>query len=190
MAKKIKKYSGDDESLVEPVAGEYKYGPSKSSSAGLRAEKDGLSLQTMLGKMEKEELGGGKTENYSPAQIRAAYRVPVGEGSVSAGVSRSNLDPHTHVRDISGSMPIGQRGNVFASANEVISHGEKVGSGRNIGYSGEVGPGRLSASLGRSGQNKSGNLSYQIPFAKGGKVTASSRADGIAQRGKTRGRVI
>jgi len=27
-------------------------------------------------------------------------------------------------------------------------------------------------------------------FAKGGKVTASTRADGIAQRGKTKGRVI
>lgn len=27
-------------------------------------------------------------------------------------------------------------------------------------------------------------------FSKGGKVTASSRADGIAQRGKTKGRVI
>ena len=33
-------------------------------------------------------------------------------------------------------------------------------------------------------------ISLMHSFAKGGKVTASTRADGIAQRGKTRGRVI
>ena len=33
-------------------------------------------------------------------------------------------------------------------------------------------------------------ISLMHSFAKGGKVTASTRADGIAQRGKTKGRVI
>ena len=32
-------------------------------------------------------------------------------------------------------------------------------------------------------------LEYRKTFAKGGKVSASSRADGIAQRGKTRGKM-
>jgi hypothetical protein len=53
---------------------------------------------------------------------------------------------------------------------------------------------KLKASLGANfGQGKKGldsaNISYEIPFKKGGKVTASSRADGIAERGKTRGHI-
>jgi len=52
----------------------------------------------------------------------------------------------------------------------------------------------LKASLGANvGEGKKGidsaNVSYEIPFKKGGKVTASTRADGIAQRGKTRGHI-
>jgi hypothetical protein len=187
---KIKRYSGEDEeSLVQPFAGKMRMGANEGSSAGLRADKDGFSLQTMLGKMEKEDIGGPKTENYSPAQIRAAYRKQFGEGSVSAGVSRSAADPHTQIRDLSGDIPVGN-GRLFGGLNEVLSHGEKVGRGKNIGYSGEVGPGRLSASIAKNGDRKMGNLTYQMPFKKGGKVTASSRADGIAARGKTKGRVI
>jgi len=35
------------------------------------------------------------------------------------------------------------------------------------------------------------SMKYEpVKYAKGGKVNASSRADGIAQRGKTRGRII
>lgn len=190
MSKKIKKYSGDDgESLVQPFAGKMRMGSKEGSSAGLRAEKDGFSLQTMLGKMEDEDIKGGKSENYSPYQTRASYRMPVGEGSVSAAVSRSNRDPHTQVREISGDVPLGN-GRLFANTNEVVSHGEKVGRGHNIGYSTKLGEGRLNASIGKSGDSKMGNLSYQLPFKKGGKVTASNRADGIAQRGRTKGRVI
>lgn len=41
---------------------------------------------------------------------------------------------------------------------------------------------------GASGIPKTGKRPYD--FKKGGKVSASSRADGIAQRGKTRGRIV
>lgn len=41
---------------------------------------------------------------------------------------------------------------------------------------------------GASGIPKTGKKPYD--FKKGGKVSASSRADGIAQRGKTRGRIV
>ena len=35
------------------------------------------------------------------------------------------------------------------------------------------------------------SMKYEpVKYAKGGKVSASSRADGIAQRGKTRGRIV
>jgi hypothetical protein len=187
--KKVKRYSGiDDESLVEPYAGKYKHGASESTSAGLRAEKNGLSLQTNLGKTEQENIGGLKREDYSPANIKAAYRQPIGEGSISAGVSRSNLDPHTQFRELKGEMPF-MGGHLSGGLNEVVNRGERVGSGKHINYSRDVGQGKLMASLGKSGQDKSANLSYQVPFSKGGKVTASKRADGVAQRGKTRGKI-
>lgn len=41
---------------------------------------------------------------------------------------------------------------------------------------------------GASGIPKTGKKPYD--FKKGGKVSASSRADGIAKRGKTRGRIV
>ena len=41
---------------------------------------------------------------------------------------------------------------------------------------------------GASGIPKTGKRPYD--FKKGGKVSASSRADGIAQRGKTKGRIV
>jgi hypothetical protein len=41
---------------------------------------------------------------------------------------------------------------------------------------------------GASGIPKTGKKPYD--FKKGGKVSASSRADGIAQRGKTRGKIV
>lgn len=41
---------------------------------------------------------------------------------------------------------------------------------------------------GASGIPKTGKRPYD--FKKGGKVSASSRADGIAQRGKTRGKIV
>jgi hypothetical protein len=187
---KVKKYSGDDEeSFVRPFAGKMRMGSKEGSSAGLRAEKDGFSLETMLGKMEEEDAKGGRNENYSPFQTRASYRQPVGEGSVSAGVSRSNRDPHTIIKDVSGDVPLG-KGRLFGGVNEVTSHGERVGKGHNIGYSTKLGEGRLNASFGKSGDNKMGNVTYQLPFKQGGKVTASTRADGIAQRGRTKGRVI
>lgn len=187
---KVKKYSGDDEeSLVKPIAGKMRLPEGEGSSAGLRADKGNFSLQTMLGKMEKEDTKGTKSENYSPFQTRASYRQPIGEGSVSAGVSRSNVDPHTIIKDVGGDIPLGN-GRLFGGVNEVVSHGKKVGKGHNIGYSTKLGEGRLNASFGKSGDNKMGNVTYQLPFKKGGKVTASTRGDGIAQRGKTRGRVI
>jgi hypothetical protein len=182
-------YDDDEDSPIKGIAGKMRMPEGEGSSTGLRAEKNGFSLQTMLGKMEKEDTKGTKSENYSPFQTRAGYRQPIGEGSVSAGVSRSNVDPHTIIKDVGGDIPLG-KGRLFGGVNEVVSHGEKVGKGHNIGFSTKVGEGRLNASVGKSGDNKMGNVTYQLPFKQGGKVTASSRADGIAQRGKTRGRVI
>jgi hypothetical protein len=187
---KAKRYSGDDEeSLVKPIAGKMRMGSAESSNAGLSADKAGASLSTMFGKMENENIGGGKSENYTPAQLRAAYRHKIGEGSVTAGISKPMDESDIKIRDINAEIPVG-KGRLFGGLNEVLHKGERVAKGKNIGYSGEVGGGRLSASLGKSGSNKMGNVTYQIPFKKGGKTTASSRADGIAARGKTRGRNI
>jgi len=182
-------YEDDEDSPIKGVAGKMRMPEGEGSSAGFRAEKGGVSLQTMLNKMEREDAKGTKSENYSQFQTRLGLRQPIGEGSVSAGVSRSNVDPHTIIKDLGGDIPFGN-GRLFGGVNEVVSHGQKVGKGQNIGYSTKLGEGRLNASFGKSGDNKMGNVTYQLPFKKGGKVTASTRADGIAQRGKTKGRLL
>ena len=48
----------------------------------------------------------------------------------------------------------------------------------------------LNPMTGKRGVDSVG-VEYEIPFSKGGKVSkASKRADGIAQRGKTKGRIV
>jgi hypothetical protein len=50
----------------------------------------------------------------------------------------------------------------------------------------------VNKNMGKRGINEA-NIEYEIPFKKGGKVKvskASKRADGCAQRGKTRGRLV
>jgi hypothetical protein len=48
----------------------------------------------------------------------------------------------------------------------------------------------LNKDQGKTGVDEIG-VSYKIPFKKGGKVSsASKRGDGIAQRGKTKGRLV
>ena len=50
----------------------------------------------------------------------------------------------------------------------------------------------LNKDMGKRGVNEA-NIEYEIPVKKGGKVKvskASKRADGCAQRGKTRGRIV
>jgi len=48
----------------------------------------------------------------------------------------------------------------------------------------------VNKNMGKKGIDEA-NIEYEIPFKKGGKVSkASKRADGCAQRGKTRGRLV
>ena len=68
---------------------------------------------------------------------------------------------------------------------------EGLGIGRTGGYSGPTYRGddfKISAGLGKRG---SVGIGGKVKFKKGGKVgSASKRADGIAQKGKTKGRMV
>ena len=82
-----------------------------------------------------------------------------------------------------------------SSDYEKLSALEKVGKIAKDSFNKEVGglstlPSRVgSAFIGKSSRPVRLDLG-EAPFKKGGKVTASTRADGIAQRGRTKGRVI
>jgi hypothetical protein len=44
--------------------------------------------------------------------------------------------------------------------------------------------------MGKTGVDQA-NIEYEIPFKNGGKVSKASKSgDGIAQRGKTKGRIV
>lgn len=50
--------------------------------------------------------------------------------------------------------------------------------------------GNVNKDMGKTGIDQA-NIEYEIPFKNGGKVSkASKRGDGIAQRGKTKGRIV
>lgn len=91
-------------------------------------------------------------------------------------------------------VEIGAEDNPTISTNEydMGSVGrEGLGIGRTGGYSGPTYRGddfKISAGVGRRG---SVGVGAKIGFKKGGKVgSASKRADGIARKGKTKGKMV
>lgn len=85
---------------------------------------------------------------------------------------------------------------IFSSDTQTATATEGSGGGGSGGVFGSAITGFFKAhpELLQS-QNTSGATSEDAPGnainkRKGGKITASSRADGIAQRGKTRGKIV
>ena len=82
---------------------------------------------------------------------------------------------------LNGSIPLGKGRAMLGVQGMKTPYGSGV-TGYNAGWSGQVGPGNLSANVNvpkRGG--RSAQVQYQIPFAEGGSVSAydSSRVDAI-----------
>lgn len=116
-------------------------------------------------KEREVSVAGGGTEKAAGGRGRVMF--PVGEGKIGVGLGAfSAKTPGGRIsrlaeREISGEMPF-------------------LGGTLSGSYAYDP-----------ASKNKSGRVSYRREFNEGGKVSsASSRADGIAQRGKTKGRMI
>ena len=144
----------------------------------------GLNLDELLPKTDSEsdlkkilgrarlDIGGGSSQgNVSSVGGRLGYTQPIDESSsVDVGVSG-------HAAKGKGWSDVGLD-RLDAEYQKKFKNGHKLNA---------------SIGAGKGGVDEA-NVKYEIPFKKGGNVktkpTASSRADGIAKRGKTKGRYL
>ena len=118
--------------------------------------------------LDRLSLKGSGTKSQGNTVIggRLGYNQPIDDSSsIEAGVS--------------GHYAKGKDWKDVGIDNIDAAYQKRLESGNSL---------RASIGAGKSGID-SAKLSYNIPFKKGGTVTASSRADGIALRGKTKGHI-
>ena len=115
----------------------------------------------------KKVSGEGK-EKYDPDQKRGPGKFD--EALDKAKTERAKAEFHR----------IAQEHNAKVEAERPRTYAERLQDMGRLPKSGGGG--------GASGIPKTGKKPYD--FKKGGKVSASSRADGIAKRGKTRGKIV
>ena len=193
--KKTKRYDGEDGSLVSEDSKDY--GGSSSSGEYAPAapapkqrivskqelEKSGLSLRDFLNKERGLTRRGESTTpaptKSAPVETARPTTPPVGNAEDAAPA------PKKMYRTFGGKM-------AEKSADTDAMSGVRETIGKGLKSAAE-GIGNYARGLGKREEKhgtyvKDGKV---VKYAKGGSVSkASSRADGIAQRGKTKGRMI
>jgi hypothetical protein len=200
MKKRTKRYDGEDGSLVEsgsgpsmeddnsgapPVAASEPRAaaPKQRIVSKAELEKSGLSLRDFLNKERGlTRRGGGSPAPTAPAPVKTERPTtpPVGNAEDATAAPKKQM-----YRTFGGKMA------EKAPESDVMSGvREKVGSGLK---SAAEGIGNYARGLAKR-EDKHGTYVKDgkvVKYAKGGSVSkASSRADGIAQRGKTKGRMV
>ena len=200
MKKRTKRYDGEDGSLVEagsgpsmeddnsgaaPVAAPEPRAaaPKQRIVSKAELEKSGLSLRDFLNKERGlTRRGGGSPAPTAPAPVKTERPTtpPVGNAEDATAAPKKQM-----YRTFGGKMA------EKAPESDVMSGvREKVGSGLK---SAAEGIGNYARGLAKR-EDKHGTYVKDgkvVKYAKGGSVSkASSRADGIAQRGKTKGRMV
>lgn len=127
----------------------------------------------------------GDKDNLAQS-LMAAYRQQMGDVSLNVNAIRPvNAPPGIYAGSLSAGIPVGNRDQVMVGVNGLRTPEESRITGYNVGYSGEVGPGRLNAMMMQPKDNpkdRSYQLQYQIPFkADGGMVY---RAEGSPETGE------
>lgn len=186
--KKMKRYAGEDESMVEgdaSVAEQMEKAPAKSAPKNRIVTKEeleasGLSLRDFLNKergLTRRGESAPKTESITKTTVKTEAPAPKAEEPAKAEKSKRGIGPY----------------NVFAGPDEpdlaAVQAAKAAGAARRAKQAAEPmlhNPFRGAIDAIRSRGKKSNPEAY----AKGGSVSsASKRGDGIAQRGKTRGKM-
>jgi hypothetical protein len=112
------------------------------------------------------------------------YNIDLGNLNLNARVQKPLEAEDVYIGMLNGSIPVGAGRAMLGVQGIKTPYGSDV-LGYNAGWSGKVGPGRLSANLNlpkRGG--RSAQVQYQIPFAEGGSVSAydSGRVDAIVNQ--------
>tara|TARA_R110000822_G_C14998977_1_gene460555 strand:- start:98 stop:598 length:501 start_codon:yes stop_codon:yes gene_type:complete len=114
----------------------------------------------------------------------ANYNIDIGDLNLNAGIQKPLDAKDVYVGMLNGSIPLGTGRAMLGVQGVKTPYGREV-QGYNAGWSGKVGPGRLSANVNMPKRgSKSANVQYQIPFAEGGSVSAydQNRVDAIANQ--------
>ena len=141
---------------------------------------DSTTLGVNLSKMRQDDK-----ENLAQ-NLMAAYRKQVGDVNFNANVMRPvDAQPGVYMGGVSAGIPVGNRDQVMLGINGMRTPDETKITGYNLGYSGEMGPGRLNAMVMQpkgSPHDRGYQIQYQMPFkAEGGIV---HRADGSPMGGE------
>jgi hypothetical protein len=184
--KKMKRYAGEDGSMVEgdaSVAEQMQKSPAKAKSRVVTKEEleaSGLSLRDFLNKergLTRRGESAPKTESITKTTVKTEAPASKAEEPTKSDKSKRGIGPY----------------NVFSGPDEpdlaAVQAAKAAGAARRAKMSNEPmlhNPLRGAIDAIRDRGKKSNPEAY----AKGGSVSsASKRGDGIAQRGKTRGKM-
>jgi hypothetical protein len=122
------------------------------------------SLGLNLSKMKQ-----GEKENLAQ-NLMAAYRTKVGDTDVSVmGMRPTGAPAGTYMGNVSAAIPVYGNDRVIIGANGMQSPYQSGMTGVNLGYSGQVGSGRLDAMMMQpvnSSQGRSYQVQYRLPVGR------------------------
>ena len=192
--KKVKRYNGEDGSMVDQDAADQeatsmmKRGMAEDDSKALPA---GYKVEPEAPAKARMQSGPGRKPS-TPAAKPAVKSAPSGVPSTGAGLramenamaSKAASAPKDMYRGFDGKMR-----EKAASSDSLKGVRESIGSG--LKSAGESVGSYLKSLSNREEKHgtyrdSSGKV---VKYASGGSVSASSRADGIATKGKTRGKI-
>jgi hypothetical protein len=122
------------------------------------------SLGLNLSKMKQ-----GEKENLAQ-NLMAAYRTKVGDTDVSVmGMRPSGAPAGTYMGNVSAAIPVYGNDRMIVGVNGMQSPYQSGMTGVNLGYSGQVGPGRLDAMMMQpvnSSQGRNFQVQYRLPVGR------------------------
>lgn len=123
---------------------------------------------SMLG-LDLSKMKQGEKENLAQNLI-AAYRTKVGETDVNMmGMRPMGAPPGTYMGNISAAVPVYGNDRMIVGASGMQTPYRSGVTGYNLGYSGQVGPGRLDAMMMQpkdSSQGRGYQVQYRMPIGR------------------------
>lgn len=123
---------------------------------------------SMLG-LNLSKMKQGEKENLAQ-NLMAAYRTKIGDTDVSVmGMRPTGAPPGTYMGGVTAAVPVYGNDRVILGATGMQTPYQSGMTGVNLGYSGNVGPGRLDAMMMQpvnSSQGRSYQVQYRLPVGR------------------------
>ena len=136
---------------------------------------------SMLG-LNLSKMKQGEKENLAQS-LMAAYRTKIGDTDVSVmGMRPTGAPPGTYMGGVSAAVPVYGNDRMILGATGMQTPDRSGVTGYNLGYSGNVGPGRLDAMMMQpvnSSQGRSYQVQYRLPV---GRAEGSPMGGEMSQR--------